>query len=335
MRLSPVSETSVSVDREAARSRRTGQRRRQQRAAQEHAASSATSPARVVDFKTGNPLGAAQHAHGRAQGPAAGGQAAAAGAARRRRPRQRRAGSPTRTLEPSPPPPARARQAARPDATLLDRAQATLTALRRAARRRPHGRRAPRQPTRRRGDAAVEAATLRDDRDRTSTPTSRGDDDRHDDTHRRTRRRDGRGTPVAAARDGHASDDAGWRGRRRATPAPATSRQRAATPGARATASTSRRGDRARDGQRAAAATSRVASSAAPAPSDAAQRIGADRRRPARAAARRSRRCRSCNSMSDSAIRDAVIHGRISPEVAKDQTAMMAIQQRMNSHHAR
>ena len=37
------------------------------------------------------------------------------------------------------------------------------------------------------------------------------------------------------------------------------------------------------------------------------------------------------NSMSDSAIRDAVIHGRISPEVAKDQTAMMAIQQRMNS----
>jgi hypothetical protein len=37
------------------------------------------------------------------------------------------------------------------------------------------------------------------------------------------------------------------------------------------------------------------------------------------------------NSMSDSAIRDAVIHGRISPELAKDQTAMMAIQQRMNA----
>ena len=37
------------------------------------------------------------------------------------------------------------------------------------------------------------------------------------------------------------------------------------------------------------------------------------------------------NSMSDSAVRDAVIHGRISPEVAKDQTAMMAIQQRMNA----
>jgi len=35
--------------------------------------------------------------------------------------------------------------------------------------------------------------------------------------------------------------------------------------------------------------------------------------------------------MSDSAVRDAVIHGRISPEVAKDQTAMMAIQQRMNA----
>jgi len=37
------------------------------------------------------------------------------------------------------------------------------------------------------------------------------------------------------------------------------------------------------------------------------------------------------NSMSDSAVRDAVIHGRISPEIAKDQTAMMAIQQRMNA----
>jgi hypothetical protein len=37
------------------------------------------------------------------------------------------------------------------------------------------------------------------------------------------------------------------------------------------------------------------------------------------------------NSMSDSAVRDAVIHGRISPELAKDQTAMMAIQQRMNA----
>jgi hypothetical protein len=37
------------------------------------------------------------------------------------------------------------------------------------------------------------------------------------------------------------------------------------------------------------------------------------------------------DSMTDSAIREAVIHGRISPEVAKDSTAMMAIQQRMNS----
>jgi hypothetical protein len=37
------------------------------------------------------------------------------------------------------------------------------------------------------------------------------------------------------------------------------------------------------------------------------------------------------NNMSDAAVRDAVIHGRISPELAKDQTAMMAIQQRMNA----
>src|SRR5262245_27440254 len=37
------------------------------------------------------------------------------------------------------------------------------------------------------------------------------------------------------------------------------------------------------------------------------------------------------DSMSDSAIRDAVIHGRISPEIAKDQGAMMAIQQRMQA----
>lgn len=37
------------------------------------------------------------------------------------------------------------------------------------------------------------------------------------------------------------------------------------------------------------------------------------------------------DGMSDSAIREAVIRGRISPEVAKDSTAMMAIQQRLNS----
>ena len=35
--------------------------------------------------------------------------------------------------------------------------------------------------------------------------------------------------------------------------------------------------------------------------------------------------------MSDRAVRDAVLNGRIAPEVAKDQTAMMAIQQRMNA----
>ena len=35
--------------------------------------------------------------------------------------------------------------------------------------------------------------------------------------------------------------------------------------------------------------------------------------------------------MSDRAVRDAVINGRISPEVAKDPTAMMEIQQRMNA----
>jgi hypothetical protein len=35
--------------------------------------------------------------------------------------------------------------------------------------------------------------------------------------------------------------------------------------------------------------------------------------------------------MTDSAIRDAVINGRISPELAKDQTAMMVLQQRMNA----
>ena len=37
------------------------------------------------------------------------------------------------------------------------------------------------------------------------------------------------------------------------------------------------------------------------------------------------------NAMSDGAIRDAVIHGRISPEFAKDQAGMMALQQRMNA----
>jgi hypothetical protein len=36
-------------------------------------------------------------------------------------------------------------------------------------------------------------------------------------------------------------------------------------------------------------------------------------------------------TMSDQAVRDAVINGRISPEVARDQAAMMVIQQRMNA----
>jgi len=35
--------------------------------------------------------------------------------------------------------------------------------------------------------------------------------------------------------------------------------------------------------------------------------------------------------MSDAAIRDAVIHGRISPDFAKDPAGMMALQQRMNA----
>jgi hypothetical protein len=35
--------------------------------------------------------------------------------------------------------------------------------------------------------------------------------------------------------------------------------------------------------------------------------------------------------MSDRAVKDAVMNGRIAPEVAKDQVAMMAIQQRMNA----
>jgi hypothetical protein len=35
--------------------------------------------------------------------------------------------------------------------------------------------------------------------------------------------------------------------------------------------------------------------------------------------------------MSDAAIRDAVINGRISPDFAKDPAGMMALQQRMNA----
>jgi hypothetical protein len=37
------------------------------------------------------------------------------------------------------------------------------------------------------------------------------------------------------------------------------------------------------------------------------------------------------NGMSDAAIRDAVINGRISPDLLKDQGAMMVLQQRMNA----
>ena len=136
-----------------------------------------------------------------------------------------------------------------------------------------------------------------------------------------------RGSPVEAGATAQRATSTGWRGEPR-TPAPASTNQTAPAPTPTSTSQVRpRRRPRRRVRRRPRRRPGRTPQQ---------RQHQARPRRPRR----RQRRRRSgetissmaqLNSMSDSAIRDAVIHGRISPEVAKDQTAMMAIQQRMNS----
>lgn len=136
-----------------------------------------------------------------------------------------------------------------------------------------------------------------------------------------------RGSPVEAGATAQRATSTGWRGEPR-TPAPASTNQTAPAPTPTSTSQVSATPAPASTSQ--AAATPAPGTNTAAAPASSASPASA----PASTAAPSGETISSMaqlNSMSDSALRDAVIHGRISPEVAKDQTAMMAIQQRMNS----
>jgi hypothetical protein len=136
-----------------------------------------------------------------------------------------------------------------------------------------------------------------------------------------------RGSPVEAGATEQRATSTGWRGEPR-TPAPASTSQTASAPTPASTSQAAATPAPATTSQ--AATTPAPATNTAAAPASSASPASA----PASTASPNGETISSMaqlNSMSDSAIRDAVIHGRISPEVAKDQTAMMAIQQRMNS----
>jgi hypothetical protein len=125
-----------------------------------------------------------------------------------------------------------------------------------------------------------------------------------------------RGTPVDAGATSERAGTAAWRGeppppaRSTTTETPVSAPATNGTPAASSTPASSAP----------AASSSSAPASAPPAASSSAPSSGETISSMAQ-----------LNTMSDTAIRDAVIHGRISPELAKDQTAMMAIQQRMNA----
>lgn len=127
-------------------------------------------------------------------------------------------------------------------------------------------------------------------------------------------------TDAATSTYRAAKESSGWRGEPR-TPPPAASTQTMASTSTHATNSA----------PAAPAASPTSAPAAAPATSAPAGSSSPSASAPAADTGQTISSMAQMNSMSDSAIRDAVIHGRISPELAKDQTAMMAIQQRMNA----
>ena len=123
-----------------------------------------------------------------------------------------------------------------------------------------------------------------------------------------------RGSPVEAGATAERAGTSGWRGEPR-TPAPSTTTQATTAPATNGTPAAP-----STPAASAPAASSSTPAASTPATSSTAPTGGETISSMAQ-----------LNTMSDSAIRDAVIHGRISPELAKDQTAMMAIQQRMNA----
>ncbi len=127
-----------------------------------------------------------------------------------------------------------------------------------------------------------------------------------------------RGSPAEAGATAEHTATHGWRGEPR-TPAPSPTTQAPAP--ATTTASSSS----------ATAASSTPATSSTPAAPAAPAASAPAAPSSASSGGETISSMAQLNTMSDGAIRDAVIHGRISPELAKDQTAMMAIQQRMNS----
>jgi hypothetical protein len=140
-----------------------------------------------------------------------------------------------------------------------------------------------------------------------------------------------RGEPVEAGATTEHAATSRWRGEppppersttTQTTTAPATS---SSTPAASATPASSAPAS----SPSAAPASSAPASSAPASSAPASSTSGASSAAPSSGETISS--MAQLNTMSDSAIRDAVIHGRISPDLAKDQTAMMAIQQRMNA----
>ena len=118
-------------------------------------------------------------------------------------------------------------------------------------------------------------------------------------------------TDAASSTYRAAKESSGWRGEPRTPPPPATTQS---TSAASTTAAASAP----------AAPTKPAPAAPAAAPATPASTSAADTGQTISSMSQ-------LNSMSDTAVRDAVIHGRISPELAKDQTAMMAIQQRMNA----
>ena len=163
------------------------------------------------------------------------------------------------------------------------------------------------------GMARVAARSSNTDKSATTTTTT---------TTRTTTESSGWGEPRRATESSEwrgepprtTTESSGWRGEPRTPPPAAPTTSSASTPATSSTPAASATSTPAPP------ATSPPAASSAPAASPSAADVGQTISSMAQ-----------MNSMSDSAIRDAVIHGRISPELAKDQTAMMAIQQRMNA----
>jgi hypothetical protein len=261
----------------------------------------------VVDFKMGNPIGAAQHAMEAVkdlpqaakslQGGAANGANGQAGVLNRMP-----EGGLKKELEPTPPP---ASGGGKPlDVGGLFAAIKKLTdLLSQLTGKAPDASSAKPEEHTKRGATKDDAASLRTEGDWRRA----SDDQRHEAR-----------VKIETSRKEHTITS--WVGQPPAS-APAASTKGSAsttpsTPASSGTSGSAPAADAAAPAATAAPASSAPASASTPAASAKGQTITS---------------LDQIKGMSDGAIRDAVINGRISPEVAKDQTAMMVLQQRMNA----